>query len=91
MHVFLSKCSFWLIHSYVNIRENFFYSWSTTYEDLLCNDEPFLEAIPLSVRISNTHTHTLHPSCIRFSYILDKQILFVDTDVKLIFGICRRW
>ncbi|KAE9445828.1 hypothetical protein C3L33_22279, partial [Rhododendron williamsianum] len=62
MHVFLSKCSFWLIHSYVNIHENFFYSWSTTYEDLLCNDEPFPEAIPLSVRISNTHTHTLHPS-----------------------------
>ncbi|XP_058204570.1 uncharacterized protein LOC131318671 isoform X2 [Rhododendron vialii] len=23
-------------------------SWSTTYEDLLCNDEPFPEAIPLS-------------------------------------------
>ncbi|KAG5557619.1 hypothetical protein RHGRI_007765 [Rhododendron griersonianum] len=37
-------------------------SWSTTYEDLLCNDEPFPEAIPLSLRISNTHTHTLHPS-----------------------------
>lgn len=23
-------------------------SWSTTYEDLLCNNEPFPEAIPLS-------------------------------------------